>query len=175
MKITTKLLLLLVTTSLNFGCKKYPDNPEFKGYLKSATSLIVGNQYKVNSFWVDGIDSTANFRQYSYYDAIVYFKEGKGGRLDNRVILMNNPDHPLPQNYSYLNGDVATWVIKNKKINMTDGFVSNTVKLISAGIVGVGIGTGTHDYNILKVYKNDFWVQIVFNNKKYVIKFIKIS
>ena len=169
MKLTTKLrLLILIMINLNFGCKKYPDNPEFKGYLKSATSLIVGNQYKVNSFWVDGIDSTANFRQYSYYDAIVHFKKGKGGRLDNRVELLSNPNHPLDSNHRYYNYDGAVWKVQFKQIFMTDGFVSNIAKM---GLVMRG--GGDVKYDILRIYGNDFWIEVKYNNKIYTIKFIK--
>ena len=145
-KYTAFIVVALMIATL--ACTKFKDDSFIS--LRSPEKRLYG-YWKIVAFEVDGADSLANLYTYAdFSNCNFHFYYDKGSSQSKIDGCVNN----------WING----WGVdtKEKQFLMVDYFIYP------------GRDTGViKPFDILKLYKNDFWIQKIIYRKKYVVRFKK--
>lgn len=138
--------IFITTTSCE---KKYPDGPLLNFHSKK--SRVVG-YWDVESFTVDGIDSTAYLKSQPNYGWYIFYSESEFGGNDQ---------------YSFQCGTSISgyWKFANKK---NDLFIH--LYYYNGGAVGP-YGANDVTWEIRRLETRELWLKTTYNGKIYFIKF----
>jgi hypothetical protein len=129
------------------ACTKFKDD-SFISFRKPETRLH--GYWKIVAFEVDGADSLANLYTYTNFkNCNFHFYRDEGNSWNKIDGCVNDWETP--------------WFVEKKRFSMKDYFVYYVPN--SSGYRAF--------FDILKLYKNDFWIKKEFNGKTYIIKFKK--
>jgi hypothetical protein len=138
------------------ACTKFKDD-SFISFRKPEKRLL-GN-WKIVAFEVDGADSLSNLFTYTNFNDCEFKFEYDKNNSVNKI-----------------EGCVDDWIINwrfsGRQFHVGDYFIRPQVVRNLNGSIYL-IGAFATDYEVLKLYKNDFWIQKSFNNKNYLIKLKK--
>jgi hypothetical protein len=139
------LTILLMLTAI--ACTKYKED-SFISFRKPETRLH--GYWKIVAFEVDGADSLANLYTYTTFENCnFHFYRDKGNswnKIDGCV-----------------NEWLCPWSISDKQFSTGNYFLHPLKNNDECRTY----------FEILKLYKNDFWIKKEFNGKTYIIKFKK--
>ncbi|MFM2224459.1 MAG: hypothetical protein RJA07_661 [Bacteroidota bacterium] len=146
------LTILLMLAAI--ACTKFKDD-SFISFRKPEKRLL-GN-WKIVAFEVDGIDSLSNLYTYADFSNCNFHFYRDVGNSTNKV-------------EGCINEWTVGWYFEKQQFTIANYFIYPQIQKLSNGIMNA---TTSLTANVLKLYKNDFWVQKSFNNKTYIIKFKK--
>lgn len=150
MKINVKIILIFIFCILISSCHKFKNDPFITfGTLRNRA---VG-MWRVVYFEKDKADSTEYFNKYYLYHNIWIL--GKRHESDDSKFVLTANDS--------VSSDWAT----------TQGYFEYN-KIVMDGWL-INDPNKTHDYKILKLFKDDWWLYIEYKGAKYRIKFKRID
>ena len=139
-------IIILVIVAGTIACTKFKDDPFIS--LRSPQHRLLGN-WTLVAFEVDGVDSTNHYiNQYSVSCAGISFYKN--------------------ETYDYAlcgNSDAGYFSVVKKQLSL------QSKDLFFLNKTNANVRYGEHD--IIKLYKNDLWLQREENNKTYILKYKK--
>ena len=139
------------------GCKKYPDGPLIS--LLSKEGRLTG-EWDVESFSIDGYDSTSYLKSLPLYGIYVFGKHEEG---EGNFFSFRSKDYPNVTTPIYTH--VGYWKFTNKKESVFIHMENYTPQ--SAGAFRANDIT----WDIKRLKNKELWLETVYNGKEYFVKF----